>query len=114
MSQTESSPNSNSSNHSGRDTPCSKSLSYSAHNNKKQLSNKRFPPDETTRGPSKKHENKTMRKDEGIHVQIRNESSSENSDYDESNSERDDEKGLKFNTGSRYLTDDDADEEVSI
>ena len=119
MSQTGSSPNSNSSNHSGRESPSSKALSFSPQINKKQHTNKRYATDDLNRGPpktndSKKQRNNTLNKADDIQNEVKEESSSENSDYDESNSERDEEKCSTNKMGTRYFMDDEDDEKVSI
>ena len=119
MSQTGSSPNSNSSNLSGRESPSSKALSYSPQINKKHLTNKGYATDDINRRPSKpndskKQRNNALNKSDDIKNEVKEESSSENSDYDESNSERDEEKCSTNKMGSRYFMDDEEDEKVCI
>ena len=118
-SQTGSSPHSNSSNHSGRDSPSSTALSFSSQITKKHLNNKRYATDDLNSCPSKptvskKQRNSTLNKEHDIQNEVKDGSSSENSDYDESNSERDEEKGSTIKIGGRYFTDDQEEKKVSV
>ena len=109
------SPNSNSSNHSGRDSPLPTSLPYSSHN-KKQLNNKRYTNETKTTSNTcntKKRTNKVIHKKDDNKKHLTDESSSENSDFDERNSEREREDECQENfMDNRKFIDDNALEKV--